>query len=379
MKIRFYITTYNNNEILNDWILKSLHESDYDRNNVEIFVIDNHSNVHINDEYSSFVKVLANNLRPDFSTGHLARNHNQAIINGFESLTNPKCDVVVSCQNDTKVLKNWYQTLCEAMKTYTFFTTGQGDQFQAFKAEGVRNIGLYDERFCNIQFQEADYFLRAYLYNKEKSSINDHIHGRLHNERFQIDVAMHNLVGPANITVKLMPPKAWDEPLDQLYIDGVQVDKSSPSVGSVTTPNLDLDTIGWIELPDNLPANEVYTFKIAYNIREARDIQIEVVGADGWGWARYNQVCPGAWLGEPIIEKTKTGCEREDLFHLGSRVWQNLSAKLFRQKWGDEMEWGGDWQDKNLDSQKCLVDNYVLYPYFEKDIIDPKGKRYIGI
>lgn len=268
MKTKFYITTYDNNDILNDWILKSLHESDYDRDNVEIFVIDNHSNVHINDEYK-FVKVLANNLRPDFSTGHLSRNHNQAIINGFESLIHPKCDVVVSCQNDTKVLKNWYQTLCEAMKTYTFFTTGAGDQFQAWKAEGVRNIGLYDERFCNIGHQEGDYFLRAYLYNSEYSSINDTRHRRLHN-RFSLH----------------------------------------------------------------------------------------------------------------IIENTESGYQRKESSHLDSHKMHGITLKMLHHKWG--VEYGNVrgcfWnKDLNLDSLKCLIDNYVLYPYFEKDIIDPVGKRYVGI
>jgi len=181
MNIKFYIITYNNNTILNDWILKSLHESDYDRKNVQVFVINNHSNININNEYKSFVTLLNNSLRPDFSTGHLARNHNQAIINGFKNLKNPECDVVVSCQNDTVLRKDWYQSLTEIMKKYTYFSDDAGDQFQAFKSDGVRNIGLYDERFCNIGHQEADYFLRAYLYNKDYSSINDYCHNRIHN------------------------------------------------------------------------------------------------------------------------------------------------------------------------------------------------------
>lgn len=181
MTVKFYIITYNNNLILNDWILRSLHESNYDRNNVKIFVINNHSNIKINDEYKSFVTLLNNTLRPDFSTGHLARNHNQAIINGFKNLKNPDCDVVVSCQNDTVLRNDWYQSLTDIMSRYTYFSEGAGDQFQAFKSEGVRNIGLYDERFCNIGHQEADYFLRAYLYNKEYSSINDDCHLRFHN------------------------------------------------------------------------------------------------------------------------------------------------------------------------------------------------------
>ena len=213
-----------------------------------------------------FSKVLANNLRPDFSTGHLSRNHNQALINGFESLINPKCDVVVSCQNDTKVLKNWYQTLCEAMKTYTFFTEGAGDQFQAWKAEGVRNIGLYDERFCNIGHQEGDYFFRAYLYNKEHSSINDTRHRRLHN-RFSL----------------------------------------------------------------------------------------------------------------PIIEWTDTGFARKEPSHLDSHKMHGITLTMLQHKWGVEYGNGAFWNRFNLDQLKCLTDNYVMYPYFEKDIIDPVGKRYIGI
>lgn len=181
MKIKFYIITYNNNQILNDWILKSLYESDYDRNNVQIFIINNHSNIKINDEYQSFIKVLNNDLRPDFSTGHLSRNHNQAIINGFKDLDEPDCDVVISCQNDTFLLKNWYTSIIEVMDKYTYFTCGSGDQFQSWRPNGIKNIGLYDERFCNIGFQEADYFLRAYLYNRDFSSINDIHHGRLFN------------------------------------------------------------------------------------------------------------------------------------------------------------------------------------------------------
>ena len=195
MTVKFYIITYNNNKILNEWILKSLYESDYDKTKVEIFVINNHSNIEISDEYKHFVTVLNNVLRPDFSTGHLSRNHNQAIINGFKTLKNPDCDVVISCQNDTILNKNWYQTLTDIMEKYTYFSVGAGDQFQAFKSEAIRNIGLYDERFCNIGHQEADYFLRAYLYNKEYSSINDDCHGRHHNKINNQQVILNTLTG----------------------------------------------------------------------------------------------------------------------------------------------------------------------------------------
>jgi hypothetical protein len=183
MKIRFYIVTYKNPTVLNDWILASLYNSEYDRENVEIYIINNHSQFFIEDKYKPMVTVLHNTLRPDFSTGHLARNHNHAIINGFETLQpgHEKCDAVISCQNDTKVLPNWEETVKTLLKTYTYASFGTGDQFQIFTPEGIRTTGIYDERFCNIGYQEADYFLRSYIYNRDKSSINDHAHARLWN------------------------------------------------------------------------------------------------------------------------------------------------------------------------------------------------------
>jgi hypothetical protein len=45
----------------------------------------------------------------------------------------------------------------------------------------IKNIGLWDERFCSIEYQEADYFNRAFIYNKDFSSINDFHHKRVLN------------------------------------------------------------------------------------------------------------------------------------------------------------------------------------------------------
>jgi hypothetical protein len=187
MKIKFYIITYNNSTVLNDWILNSLYNSNYNRNDVQIYVINNHTNFLLEGKYKSIVTVLHNTLRPDFSTGHLSRNHNQAIINGFKSLTNPDCDLVISCQNDTIVLPDWQQHVENLIKKYNFMAFGAGDQFQVFTAEGIRRVGLYDERFCNIGYQEGDFFLRNLLHNPDKSSINDYVHGRILNpENVQI-------------------------------------------------------------------------------------------------------------------------------------------------------------------------------------------------
>ena len=40
MKIRMYVCTYKNNHALNNWFLKSLSESNYPKDLVDIFIID---------------------------------------------------------------------------------------------------------------------------------------------------------------------------------------------------------------------------------------------------------------------------------------------------------------------------------------------------
>jgi hypothetical protein len=171
MKIKQYIVTYDNNKILNR-CLKSINGVDH-----EIIIIDNFGNCKIED-YNLNIRIIKNELRPQFSTGHLSKDWNAGLVNGFKDLNNPDCDIVISCQNDTKFNKNWYSKLIINLLKYKYIACGIGDQFQAFTPEAIKNIGLYDERFCNIGFQEADYFLRALIYYSEHSSINDCIHGR---------------------------------------------------------------------------------------------------------------------------------------------------------------------------------------------------------
>ena len=73
----------------------------------------------INEKFSD-VGVIHNSVRADFSTGHLARDWNCAIINGFKSLTNPDCDILVTCQNDTLFNPTWIEQLIEYHKKYCF-------------------------------------------------------------------------------------------------------------------------------------------------------------------------------------------------------------------------------------------------------------------
>ena len=43
-------------------------------------------------------------------------------------------------------------------------------------------MGIWDERYCGIAYQEADYILRSAFHNPERSSINDQLHLRCLNQ-----------------------------------------------------------------------------------------------------------------------------------------------------------------------------------------------------
>jgi hypothetical protein len=183
MKVKQYIVTYNNELQINN-CLKSMFDglSPEELDMLEINIINNHSNFNLHDEFIDRVNVLHNVLRPDFSTGHLSRNWNQAIINGFKDLNNPDCDVLITNQDDTKFQSNYINKLIQQHKQYDFIQLGHGDNLLSYTPNAIKRIGLWDERFCNIGFQEADYFLRAVLYHPDKVSLNDVMHARMFNE-----------------------------------------------------------------------------------------------------------------------------------------------------------------------------------------------------
>lgn len=191
MKSKLFIVTYNNAEDL-DACLNSI----YNKVEVpdEIYVINNHSSISINKDYiDSGLIVLNNVLRPDFSTGHLSRNWNQALINGFKDVNKPDSDIVMTCQDDTIFEEGWLDFIKENHQKYSFMTFGVGDAFCSYTIDAVKSIGLWDERFCNIGYHEIDYFLRAHIFNRDKSSIND-IHfginfldGNYYNHELHID------------------------------------------------------------------------------------------------------------------------------------------------------------------------------------------------
>ena len=179
MKVKQYIVTYNNEREINNClrtIFSSLSEEELSM--LEINIINNHSNFNLHDEYVGKVNVLHNTLRPDFSTGHLARSWNQAIINGFKDLNNPDCDIVITNQDDMEFRVNYLNTLIEIHKTYDLVQCKTGDALISYTPNAIKRIGLWDERFCNIGYHEGDYFIRAVLYHRDKVSLNEYGHER---------------------------------------------------------------------------------------------------------------------------------------------------------------------------------------------------------
>lgn len=177
MRIKVYVVTYNNDKILKDNLAR-LYSSDLLSYDYSVHIINNYSKLTGFDDYLN-LEILDNVLRPDFSNGHLSRNWNQALMHGFRNLNNPDADLVVLMQNDTFVKRNCFSNLIEEHSKYDFIQIGAGDQLMSFNVNAVKRIGIFDERYCSIGYQEADYFMSAYMLHRDKISINDkHRHER---------------------------------------------------------------------------------------------------------------------------------------------------------------------------------------------------------
>lgn len=182
-KMKVYVVTYKRSDILND-TLEKLFNSDFSQlENTEVNIINNHTSFHLDPKFESKVRVLHNVLRPDWSNGNLAENWNQALLDGFRDLSNPDAEFVVTLQNDTSVHPNWCSNLLEMHKRFNFIVGRFGDNLVSYTPEAVKKIGIWDENFFGVQYKEADYWIRALIFNKEKSCINDTLHGiELNNE-----------------------------------------------------------------------------------------------------------------------------------------------------------------------------------------------------
>jgi hypothetical protein len=181
MKIKIFIVTYKNESLLKQ-NLDSLLKSDVLNHDYSITVVNNYTETFELSEYcsSNKITVIHNNIRPDFSTGHLSRSWNQCLIHGFKSLQNPDSDIVVLVQDDSLFFPKWCSYVVEKHDTYDFISMGGGDQFHSYKPNHIKKVGLWDERFCGIGYQEYDYFIRSFLYNRDRVSINDPKHCRVY-------------------------------------------------------------------------------------------------------------------------------------------------------------------------------------------------------
>jgi len=259
MRIKHFIVTYRNNRLLKDAIDSIfVNVTEHER---FVFVISNHSDDRYDGPHP--VQFLRNETRPDFSTGHLSRNWNQAIINGFVDLKQPNADILILSQNDCKFEKGYLDACLQLHETYDLVTYGAGDNCVSYTPRAVTRIGLWDERFCNIGYQEADYFLRAAIHLGSRASINDHTHRRLHN-----------------------------------------------------------------------PVNNVNS----------------------------------------VIMNVPTGFVRKDEAHMASMKYHRQSFHTYMLKWGRKPE---HWPHDYMKTQQ-MIDNYILYPYFEKNIETLKEQRYMA-
>lgn len=174
MKIKFYIVTYNRQRDLN-LTMQSLLNSDLFSlgHEVQLFIVNNHSNFQLDPQYAPMVTVLHNVLRPDFSCGHLSRNYNEILIHGFKNPAEPDCDLVMHSHDDNLFHPDFLSQLLVYHQNYDLLTFSQGCGFMSYTPKALRTIGMWDERFCTIGYHEGDYFLRGIKYMGDRISIND--------------------------------------------------------------------------------------------------------------------------------------------------------------------------------------------------------------
>ena len=166
--MKVFIVTYRRVEILNKTLDTLFNKTDFSSiPDTEVTIINNHSEFELNDEFKDKVVVLHNNTRPDWDTGNLARNWNEALLHGFKNLNEPDAKIVVTMQNDIVLDPNWATNLLKMHQKYTFVTGQLGDNIVSYLPEAVKKIGMWDERFLTPANKEADYYIRALIYNKD--------------------------------------------------------------------------------------------------------------------------------------------------------------------------------------------------------------------
>jgi hypothetical protein len=171
--IRLYIVTYRRNEILNR-SLRSLWASLDPKCEIAVTVLANHPEVVIDEENKrDCLTVAINTTRPTNAWAYLARDWNFGLLDAFRDSGNPRgTSWAVLAQNDVVWVPGWDSVLANEAR-FDFISQPRGDQMMAFRIEGVRAVGFFDERFCTLHFQETDYFYRAILKLGDRASIHD--------------------------------------------------------------------------------------------------------------------------------------------------------------------------------------------------------------
>jgi len=214
MRLKIYFVTFKEPLALNETLESFFNTCDSTRFK-EICIINNHTEFFVEERFKDLVTVLHNNARPDFSTGHLSRNWNQSILHGFKSLDDPDCDILIHAQNDVKFFDGWLNKVIELHQRFDFVATGNGDCFCSYTPDAIRKVGIWDERYCGIGFQEADYFIRSVYHNPDKTCINDYDHGRLHNN---LEPLMDNPRGfDAFEKIGICHQSNWEEGQNELH------------------------------------------------------------------------------------------------------------------------------------------------------------------
>ena len=123
-----------------------------------------------------------------------------------------------------------------------------GDNFISYTPQAIRRIGLWDERYCGISSQEMDYFIRAFKYHREGSSINDYYHDLVLNP---IDVSLN----PIEMT------ETGFERQDENHLASINYHVVSAQVFVLKWPNLTrpiFETIG--DLEPQIPSFITYPY-----------------------------------------------------------------------------------------------------------------------
>lgn len=184
--IKIFILTYRApQDLANN--LNSLFSSKASKDRYQVHIINNHSeDFYLDKIYENRLSVHHQTLRANWGCGTPARDWNQALVLGFKSLITPDCEQIILCQDDCIWEPNWLESLDEIHKTYDFYQCSWGDCFISVLPSAIKKIGLFDERMCTLGYYEGDFLLRAWLYNRDKSSINDFYHKRVWNETVTI-------------------------------------------------------------------------------------------------------------------------------------------------------------------------------------------------